>query len=177
MAGYLAELADAGLKAATIARRLVVISQAHKAADLPSPTTASLLRRTHAGIRRSIGTAQTAKAPAVVDDLKRMLAALPNTASGSAIARCCWCATQAVESSQAVESGRLHDEQEAPRRLLRSGKNASAGCRSFSRLFTPPAPPTRGEGRPLTEASLQELTDQVKARGRARLAAEQSQPE
>ena len=35
VAGYLAELADAGLKAATIARRLVVISQAHKAADLP----------------------------------------------------------------------------------------------------------------------------------------------
>ena len=73
VAGYLAELADAGLKAATIARRLVVISQAHKAADLPSPTTSSLVRRTHAGIRRSIGTAQTAKAPALVDDLKRML--------------------------------------------------------------------------------------------------------
>ncbi len=67
VAGYLAELADAGLKAATIGRRLVVISQAHKAAELPSPTTASLVRRTHAGIRRSIGTAQTAKAPAVVD--------------------------------------------------------------------------------------------------------------
>ena len=63
VAGYLAELADAGLKAATIARRLVVISQAHRAADLPSPTTSSLVRRTHAGIRRSIGTAQAAKAP------------------------------------------------------------------------------------------------------------------
>ena len=82
VAGYLAELADAGLKAATIARRLVVISQAHKAADVPSPTTASLVRRTHAGIRRSIGTAQTAKAPAVVDDLRRMLGALPGTRVG-----------------------------------------------------------------------------------------------
>ena len=69
----LAELADAGLKAATIARRLVVISQAHKAADLPSPTTSSLVRRTHAGIRRAIGTAQVAKAPAVVVDLRCML--------------------------------------------------------------------------------------------------------
>ncbi len=70
------------LQAATIARRLVVISQAHKAADLPSPTTSSLVRRTHAGIRRSIGTAQAAKAPAVVSDLKRMLQKLPNTRVG-----------------------------------------------------------------------------------------------
>jgi integrase len=84
VASYLAELADAGFKAATIARRLVVISQAHKAADLDkvSPTTSSLVRRTHAGIRRSIGTAQTAKAPALVDDLKRMLEKLPNTRVG-----------------------------------------------------------------------------------------------
>jgi integrase len=82
VAGYLAQLADAGLKAATIARRLVVLSQAHRAADLPSPTTSSLVRRTHAGIRRAIGTAQLAKAPAVVTDLKRMLSELPNTRVG-----------------------------------------------------------------------------------------------
>jgi integrase len=60
----------------------VVISQAHKAADLPSPTTSSLVRRTHAGIRRSIGTAQAGKAPAVVTDLKRMLDKLPGTRVG-----------------------------------------------------------------------------------------------
>jgi hypothetical protein len=36
VAAYLAHLADRGAKAATIAGRLVVISQAHKAADLPS---------------------------------------------------------------------------------------------------------------------------------------------
>jgi len=60
----------------------VVVSQAHKAADLPSPTSSSLVRRTHAGIRRSIGTAQTAKAPAVVSDLKRMLEKLPGTRVG-----------------------------------------------------------------------------------------------
>jgi hypothetical protein len=41
------------------------------AADLPSLTTLSLVRRTHAGIRSAIGTAQVAKAPAVVADLKR----------------------------------------------------------------------------------------------------------
>jgi site-specific recombinase XerD len=82
VAAYLAELADAGLKAATIARRLVVISQAHKAADRLSPTSSLLVRRTHAGIRRTIGTAQAGKAPAVVTDLKRMLNPLPNTRFG-----------------------------------------------------------------------------------------------
>jgi integrase len=60
----------------------VVISRAHKAADLPSPTTSSLVRRTHAGIRRSIGTAQLGKAPALVDDLKLMLSKLPDTRVG-----------------------------------------------------------------------------------------------
>jgi integrase len=82
VAAYLAALADRGAKAATIARRLVVISQAHKAADLTSPTTSSLVSRTHAGIRRSLGTAQNGKAPAVVDDLKRMLGKLPGTRVG-----------------------------------------------------------------------------------------------
>jgi site-specific recombinase XerD len=82
VAAYLAELADRGAKAATIARRLVVIWQAHKAADLPSPTTSSLVSRTHAGIRRTLGTAQQGKAPALVDDLKLMLSTLPSTRVG-----------------------------------------------------------------------------------------------
>jgi site-specific recombinase XerD len=82
VATYLAALADRGAKAATIARRLVVISQAHKAADLPSPTGSSLVRRVHAGIRRTLGTAQQGKAPAVVGDLKLMLEQLPNTRVG-----------------------------------------------------------------------------------------------
>jgi integrase len=82
VAAYLAALADRGAKAATIARRLVVISQAHKAADLPSPTTSSLVSRTHGGIRRTLGTAQQGKAPTVVDDLKRMLEQLPSTRVG-----------------------------------------------------------------------------------------------
>ncbi len=66
---FLSFCADRGAKAATIARRLVVISQAHKGADLPSPTTSSLVHRVHAGIRRTIGTAQPGKAPALVADL------------------------------------------------------------------------------------------------------------
>jgi len=82
VADYLAYLADNGYKAATIATRLVVISQAHKAENMSSPTAASLVRRTHAGIRRTIGTAQQGKAPALSADLKRMLSKLPNTRVG-----------------------------------------------------------------------------------------------
>lgn len=82
VADYLAFLADNGYKAATIATRLVMLSQAHKAANLPSPTTASLVRRTHAGIRRTVGTAQQGKAPALSSDLKRMLSKLPGTRVG-----------------------------------------------------------------------------------------------
>jgi hypothetical protein len=62
LAGYLPWLAENAFKSATIARRLVVIAKAHKAADLDSPTS-SLVRRTHAGIRRTIGTAQRARLP------------------------------------------------------------------------------------------------------------------
>jgi len=36
---YLSDMADRGAKAATIARRLIVISQAHKGADLPFAVT------------------------------------------------------------------------------------------------------------------------------------------
>jgi len=89
VAGYLAKLTDAGLKAATIARRLVVISQAHKAADLPTPTTSSLVRRTSAGIRRSIGKAQTGKAPAVVTDLSACSTNCRRHVSDSEILPCC----------------------------------------------------------------------------------------
>src|SRR5918911_1357864 len=71
-----------GRSAARPPRRLVPISQAHGAADLPSPPPSSLVRRPPAGIRRAIGTAQVAKAPAVVDDLKRMLQKLPSTRVG-----------------------------------------------------------------------------------------------
>jgi hypothetical protein len=40
VADYLAYLADNGYKAATIATRLVILSQAHKSANLPAPTAA-----------------------------------------------------------------------------------------------------------------------------------------
>jgi len=70
---YLAHLAAQGLRPATLGRRLVAISQAHKGADEPTPTTSSAVRRVYAGIRRTHGTAQRAKTPALVEDLRNMV--------------------------------------------------------------------------------------------------------
>jgi len=79
---YLAAMANRGAKPATIARRLVVISQAHKATDLTSPTASSAVRRVHAGIRRTHGTAQTTKAPALVGQIRTMVEQLPQSRLG-----------------------------------------------------------------------------------------------
>ncbi len=73
VAMYVADLAARGVRPSTLARRLVAISQAHKTMDLPSPTSSSAVRRTFAGIRRSVGTAQTTKAPVVLDQMVAML--------------------------------------------------------------------------------------------------------
>jgi integrase len=70
------------LKAATLGRRLVAIRQAHRAADLDSPTTSAAVRTVWRGIRRVHGTAQHGKAPLVVQDLRRVLSLLPPTLPG-----------------------------------------------------------------------------------------------
>jgi len=80
---YLAALADAGRSASTLQRRLSAISQAHQVAGLETPTRAALVRLTWAGIRRTIGTAQTGKAPLVTADLRRLVATLPATLPGA----------------------------------------------------------------------------------------------
>jgi len=69
-------------KYATIQRRISSISQAHQAAGLESPTRSLLVRKALAGIRRTHGTAQTGKAPAVVEDLRRMVDTLSDTLAG-----------------------------------------------------------------------------------------------
>jgi site-specific recombinase XerD len=66
---YVAELAETH-KPATLTRRLSAISQAHQTAGYESPTQASAVRKTMAGIRRAKGTAPVAKAPLAVSDLR-----------------------------------------------------------------------------------------------------------
>lgn len=79
---YITHLAQQDRKPATIERKLVGISQAHKHGRLPSPTTAVVVRETLKGIRRSLGVAQEQKAPLAVSELRRVLDVLPGRLLG-----------------------------------------------------------------------------------------------
>jgi site-specific recombinase XerD len=78
---YVTDLA-ATHKTATITRRISAISQAHQIAGYETPTKSSQVRLVMAGIRRTKGTAQAAKTPVLVDDLRRMISRLPNNLLG-----------------------------------------------------------------------------------------------
>ncbi len=82
VAAYLASLADAGLKASTITRRAAAIAYAHKLASLDNPAGAEPVRAVLRGIRRKIGTAVTAKAPATAKAIAGMLKRIPDTLAG-----------------------------------------------------------------------------------------------
>jgi len=69
---YLASLAETH-KTATLQRRISAIAQAHKLAGHESPTASPKARMVWAGIRRTHGTAQEGKAPALVEDIRAMV--------------------------------------------------------------------------------------------------------
>jgi site-specific recombinase XerD len=70
------------LKASTLQRRLVAIAQVHRAASQRSPTEDAGVRSVWRGIRRTIGVAQVGKAPLLTDDIKQLVAALPDSPAG-----------------------------------------------------------------------------------------------
>jgi site-specific recombinase XerD len=74
VAAFIATEAERGTKASTIQRRMAAIRYAHKLAGLPIPTDDERVRATARGIRRTIGTAATKKAPATSDKLLAMVA-------------------------------------------------------------------------------------------------------
>ena len=74
MASYIAECAGR-LKVGSLQRRLNAITEAHKAVGLESPTHSPIVANTMKGIRRTMGTAPTQKAPAVTDDIRAMVEA------------------------------------------------------------------------------------------------------
>jgi site-specific recombinase XerD len=78
---YLAAQAET-LKPSTLQRRMVAIGQVHQAKGLPSPTKAETVRTVMKGIRRIKGTAPAKKEPASIEDLRRMLQALPDGPHG-----------------------------------------------------------------------------------------------
>jgi site-specific recombinase XerC len=73
VAAFIGAEADRGIKASTIARRLAAIRYAHRLAGLGSPTEVEAVRAVIRGIRRTIGTAKTPKAPATNDRLLAMI--------------------------------------------------------------------------------------------------------
>ena len=75
---------------------------------------------------------------------------------------------------QAIETGRLHRPEEAVREALclweeRERRRAEI----LAAVDTAAASLAAGKGRSITEDSMRQLADEVKQRGRARLAAEQ----
>lgn len=83
VAAYAAYMAvERHRKVATIQRALVSISQAHKMAGYPSPVADAVVRETLKGLRRSIGIAQGQKAAVMPDQIRAMLAVLPDNLLG-----------------------------------------------------------------------------------------------
>ena len=78
---YLTDMARTA-KTATIQRRLSSISVAHQAAGLATPTADILVRSAWSGIRRTNGTAQTAKTALLTDHIRAMIATLPDNLLG-----------------------------------------------------------------------------------------------
>jgi len=74
VANYISYLADLGRAPSTISRVLSSISQAHKLADLASPTGSPEVVNVNKGIRRKKGVAQRRAKPLILADLKRVCA-------------------------------------------------------------------------------------------------------
>jgi putative addiction module CopG family antidote len=75
---------------------------------------------------------------------------------------------------QAIESGRLHHEDDAVREALSLWEERERRrVEILSAVDEAEASLARGEGRPVTEESMRKLAEDVKRRGRARLAQNQ----
>ena len=80
---YLTAMAEI-LAAATLQRRIIAINKVHRSFSHPAPAsmTNPLIGETVKGIHRVHGTAQDQKAPLLGDELRAVLARLPDTISG-----------------------------------------------------------------------------------------------
>lgn len=78
---YLTGLSNTA-KVTTLARRLSAIGRAHQIADCDSPTRTAVVRDVLAGIRRTRGSETAAKKALLVEDLKRIVAQLPDSMIG-----------------------------------------------------------------------------------------------
>jgi Arc/MetJ-type ribon-helix-helix transcriptional regulator len=78
---------------------------------------------------------------------------------------------------KAIESGRLHREDDAVQEAFSLWEERERNRAQILRAVdVAEASIARGEGRTITQESMRQLADEVKQRGRNRLAAEQSSP-
>jgi putative addiction module CopG family antidote len=78
---------------------------------------------------------------------------------------------------QAIESGRLHREEDAVREALSLWEERErTRAEILTAVDVAEASIARGEGRTITQESIRQLADEVKQGGRSRLASEQSSP-
>ncbi len=78
---------------------------------------------------------------------------------------------------QAIEAGRLHREEDAVQEAMSLWEERErTRAEILAAVDTAEASLARGGGRTITQQSMQELGDEVKRRGRARLANEQPAP-
>jgi Arc/MetJ-type ribon-helix-helix transcriptional regulator len=79
--------------------------------------------------------------------------------------------------SQAIESGRLRREEDAVKEALSLWEERErTRAEILAAVDEAEGSLARGDGRIITQESMRELAEQVKQRGRARLAAEQQTP-
>ena len=82
VSAFLAAQASAGFKPATLSRRLAAVNAAHRLAGHPSPTTSEPVALVMKGIRRMVGVAPEQVRPLVTEDLRRVVAAIPDDLTG-----------------------------------------------------------------------------------------------
>ncbi|WP_062454386.1 tyrosine-type recombinase/integrase, partial [Gluconobacter oxydans] len=82
VAAWIASRLEQGRKAATLARGVAAVSCAHELAGFESFSRSRVVHDALRGMRRTLGTAPTRKAPATVDLLRRMLDIQPDTLIG-----------------------------------------------------------------------------------------------
>jgi len=84
---------------------------------------------------------------------------------------------QRAFARQAIESGRIRREEDAVKEaLLLWEERERTRAEILAAVDEAEASLARGEGRIVTQESMRELAEEVKRRGRARLAAEQQTP-
>lgn len=85
-------------------------------------------------------------------------------------------AEQKAFAAQAIQAGRLQREEEAVQEALSLWEaRERVRAEMLTSIDAAEASIARGEGRAITAQSMRDLAGEVKRRGRARLAAEQSQ--